>query len=205
MTKKLTSPQLKVELTREGIDAAKERDSSHCMIAEAVKTAFPGAAYVSVDLQTIRFSDPEKHLRYTYLTPRTAQIALVNFDQGRTPEPFAFRLGRGQVTRSGQQVTASRRLNGQGAGHRLTEEEAAKATEMLTAGASDSAIAKALGCSRSTANRHRNAMTLAKQTLVGGGHSDGGGPQIPDRIGGKTPPVTPFARRRQFGLRALER
>lgn len=200
--KKSSSPRLRVELTSEGIEAAKQRDSSHCMIAEAVKAAFPGAAYVSVDLQTIRFSDPEKHLRYTYLTPRSAQIALVNFDQGREPEPFAFRLSGGQVTRSGQSAGLSnRRPNSP-----LTKTEADKAAKLLADGASDTDIARAVGCSRSTANRIRNGESLAKQKLVSrGDNGPRSGPQIPERIGGKTPPLTPFARRRQFGLRALER
>jgi hypothetical protein len=46
------------------------------MIAEAIKQAVPRATNVSVDLSTVRWTDPEKKLRYTYLTPRAAQIAL---------------------------------------------------------------------------------------------------------------------------------
>lgn len=203
MTKKLTSPQVKVEVTAEIIAQATECDSEHCMIAEAVKAAFPGSTFVSVDLQTIRFSEPEKHLRYTYLTPRVAQIALVNFDQGRKPEPFTFQLRRGQVTRSGGR-TPKTAGNGGDPGRRITEEEEAKAGEMFSAGASTREVARELHCGAGTASRIRQRRELAKVKLV---QQTIGNPetQIPDRIGGKTPPLAPLARRRAFGLRALER
>ena len=106
------SPRLKIEVTEEIINAAVPRDSSHCMIAEAVSATFPDARRVSVDLQTIRFSDPRRGLRYTYLTPRIAQLALIQFDQGTLSEPFAFQL-------RGAQVTAMARPRGSG----LTEKE----------------------------------------------------------------------------------
>jgi hypothetical protein len=38
------------------------------------------------------FTDPKKNIRYTYLTPREAQIALINFDRGVMPNPFGFML-----------------------------------------------------------------------------------------------------------------
>lgn len=66
------------------------------MIAEAVKAAMPHARFVSVDLQTIRWSDPKKGLRYVALTPRVAQISLVEWDQGEIPSPFNFQL-RGAI------------------------------------------------------------------------------------------------------------
>jgi hypothetical protein len=71
------------------------------MIAEAVKVAVPGASKVSVDLQTIRFTDLEKRLRYVYLTPRQAQLALVSFDQGIHTDPFSMVLRGAQVVKVG--------------------------------------------------------------------------------------------------------
>jgi hypothetical protein len=62
------------------------------MIAEAIKAAVPGSRRVTVDLQTIRFNDPKRSLRYVYLTPRPAQEALIQFDQGVLPRPFNFTL-----------------------------------------------------------------------------------------------------------------
>lgn len=91
-----------VNVTQELIDRAEKRDSSHCMIADAVRAALPEAKSVSVDLVTIRFTDPAKNQRYIYLTPLTAQQALVDLDQGRHNEPFKFVLGKAvQVMEAG--------------------------------------------------------------------------------------------------------
>lgn len=100
--RKPRTPEVIVDVTQTEIDLAIPRDSGHCMISDAVRAAFPNAKSVSTDLQTIRFSDSVKGLRYTYLTPRIAQVALVRFDQGIPPEPFRFRLRRGQVSRAGK-------------------------------------------------------------------------------------------------------
>ena len=83
-----------VNVSKAVIDESLERDSSHCMIAEAIRRTFPKVRRVSVDLQTIRFSDYAARKRYVYLTPRAAQMALVQFDQGSKPMPFAFRLSQ---------------------------------------------------------------------------------------------------------------
>jgi len=95
------APRHTLTVTQEMIDYSVPADSGHCMVAEAVKSAVPNATYVSVDLQTIRYSDPSKGLRYTYLTPRTVAEALCAWDEGVKPEPWSFQLRGGQVTRSG--------------------------------------------------------------------------------------------------------
>ena len=88
-------------VTADVIEASVRRDSSHCMIAEALKAAYPSATFVSVDLATIRFSDPATGLRYIYLTPRAAQEALIRFDQGEKPEPFRIRGRAAQILPTG--------------------------------------------------------------------------------------------------------
>lgn len=85
-------PRVSCDVTQDIINAAIPRNSGHCVIADAVKEAVPEARGVSVDLQTIRWTDNEKQRRYIYLTPRVAQVALVKFDQGIPPEPFNFML-----------------------------------------------------------------------------------------------------------------
>src|SRR5215510_11021188 len=82
------SPKVLLKVTPRLVRDAVQANSGHCMIAEAVKEAVPGAKYVSVDLQTIRWTDTEKGKRYVYLTPRKAQFALIDFDQGEEPTPF---------------------------------------------------------------------------------------------------------------------
>lgn len=74
------------------IAEAVARDSNHCMIADAVKAALPNARFVAVDIQTIRYSDPKTKSRYIFLTPRSVQKAIIDFDQGDRPRPFQFIL-----------------------------------------------------------------------------------------------------------------
>lgn len=165
------SPRFRVVIDIDLIEISKERDSSHCMIAEAIRDVIPAAHSIAVDLQTIRFSLPEKRLRYTYLTPRIAQTALVQFDQGTTPEPFDFRLQGGQVT-----AMASRKSSN--AAPRSKERTPAQIASLKKA---------------------RKSAGLEKQRLAT--PTAGGG--VMRRVGGRTPPTTPFGRRRAFGLRAL--
>lgn len=102
---RITAPRLDVRVTQEIIDAAAVRDSSHCMIAEAIAAAHPTATYIAVDLATIRFTDEAAGFRYIYLTPRPAQGALLDFDQGAKPEPFTIHARAAQVVRTGKRRT----------------------------------------------------------------------------------------------------
>lgn len=79
-----------VEITQNHIDTAIPKDSSHCMISDALKESIPGATRISTDLATIRYSKDGK--RYIFATPRIAQIALLQFDEGVKMKPFRFRL-----------------------------------------------------------------------------------------------------------------
>ena len=174
MSKPEGSPRLAVDVTDEIIAAAVPRDSAHCMLAEAVRAAYPGAVRVSADLQTIRFTDPARGRRYVYLTPRVAQVALINFDQGNLPAAFKFRLRGAQVTMSGMTARREHRA----AAPRKPETERQRAQR-----------AAALGRAR--------LATVTPSARASG--------EVPARIGGKRPPLSTFARRRAFGLRALDR
>lgn len=125
------APRISITVSDYEIDHGIGRDSSHCMIAEALKANLPWAKYVSADLQTIRVSDVTKRERYIYLTPRIAQIALVQFDQGIKPKPFTFQLRRGHVVRiysnqvgqklSNQKASLRRQQGGAGRGRSIPE------------------------------------------------------------------------------------
>jgi hypothetical protein len=91
---------LRVHVTEALIDRATERDSRHCMIAEAIQLARPHFRGVMVDLQTIRWSNPRTRKRYICLTPENAARALVAFDQGDAIDPFSVSLRPIQVTDS---------------------------------------------------------------------------------------------------------
>ncbi len=88
---------LRVHVTQETIDRAIPKESTVCMIAEAIKLAFDGASNVSVDMQTCRVTDKKRGLRYIYVTPRAAGLALLQFDAGIKPEPFSMILKNGRV------------------------------------------------------------------------------------------------------------
>lgn len=86
------APVINCEVLAKHRDEAIRSSSNHCMIADAIKEQFPQYSHISVDLQTIRFSDPERGVRYIYLTPRVCQIALVLFDKGKKNKEFKFQL-----------------------------------------------------------------------------------------------------------------
>ena len=81
-----------INITEKEINEGLVADSRKCMIAEAVKACLPNVKNVSVDLATVRFTDKKTGSRYTYMTPRAAQQALVQFDNGQKPDPFRIRL-----------------------------------------------------------------------------------------------------------------
>jgi len=68
------------------------------MIADAIADKLPGVRNISVDMMSIRWSDPLKGWRYTYLTPKPAQGALIDFDMGIACEPFNFEVRGGHAT-----------------------------------------------------------------------------------------------------------
>lgn len=112
--KRPKAPRVVLDVTEEIIEDAIPRDSSHCLWADAVKAAWPDARRIAVDIQTIRFTDPKKGLRYIYLTPRAVQVSLVQFDQGVRPIPHSAQLRAGHVvavrTESGRGEKKTRSL-----------------------------------------------------------------------------------------------
>ena len=101
------TPSPILEITEEIIANAERRNSSACMIADTIKVAIPEASYVTVDLQTCRFTLLKQGLRFTYLTPSMGQSALVNFDQGDHTKPFTMRLRGGHATKAGRKKKAA--------------------------------------------------------------------------------------------------
>lgn len=81
-----------IDVTEEDIHKAVVAHSGACVNAEAIKRCLPGVKNVSVDLATIRFTEKKTGDRYTFLTPRAAQLGVVQWDQGTKPQPFQFKL-----------------------------------------------------------------------------------------------------------------
>lgn len=76
------SPAIQIAITQEQYDRAVQSDSGGCLIADAIRAQYPKLNHVSVDMATIRVTDPDRDQRYIYLTPPAAQHALLSFDQG---------------------------------------------------------------------------------------------------------------------------
>jgi hypothetical protein len=96
------APIVTCHVTKDIVATSVARNSNHCIMAEALKKALPHLKCLSVDIQTIRASDFEKGERYVYLTPRDCQVAIIDFDRGKTPKPFKFTLRAGQTIASGK-------------------------------------------------------------------------------------------------------
>src|SRR6516165_8567350 len=92
-----TFPKSKIRVTSEIIEQACRTNKRTCMISESIRNQLKGVTAITTDLMTVRYSDPEKGLRYIFHTPRTAQVALMRFDAGKPIKPFTFRLRGGQV------------------------------------------------------------------------------------------------------------
>lgn len=88
---------IKVEVKKEHIENSLERDSNHCMIADAIHDRLKWATFVQVDTQSIRFNNKKLGKRYIFLTPPDAQKAIILFDQGIKVKPFSFKLLQGYV------------------------------------------------------------------------------------------------------------
>lgn len=106
-------PSMNVTITEELVERAVQRDSHHCMIAEAIKEQNPHFARILVDLQTIRWTNTTTGKRYICLTPEEAAAKLVDFDQGRPIEPFSFAMRIVQATNAKPGARGRKKLDAQ--------------------------------------------------------------------------------------------
>lgn len=175
-SKSKTSPRIDIQVTQDVIDTAQRRDSSHCMIADAIQATVPDARYISVDLATIRFTDLAAGKRYVYLTPRPAQAALLAFDQGEKSEPFNFRIQSAHVLATGNARKARASLEPQ----------------------------QSPGSTSGTMPERRDGQSPPIGPLAGGAPTNRRDRRSTG-IGAGSPAAVRTGRRRQFGLRAVIR
>jgi hypothetical protein len=177
------APRIDFNVTQDVIDRATKRDSSHCMIAEALIEAYPQATYVSVDLATIRWTDEAAGLRYIYLTTPTAQRALLGFDQGIAVEPFHIRADCAQVV-----LTSGARKR--------------RAVENRRAGRKSDPV-KLMGRRGGDGGQLTESLSNAAVPTKVGGQAPGSGPLRADAKPVRK--VYPKGKRREFGLRRFTR
>lgn len=94
-------PYLNCNITQERIDTAKRANSAACPAANALGQDYPHFRHISADIQTIRWTDPAKGLRYIALTPRVLQQFILDIDQGKDPEPLSCQIRPGQIVQAG--------------------------------------------------------------------------------------------------------
>lgn len=197
------APKLSIDVSAETIKNSVRKDSRSCMIADSIKLSVPGATYPMADIQTIRFT--KDGYRFTYLTPRTVQWKLIQYDQGEEEiEPFRFQLRTGTTTRAGGRAAAKNKQPYQArtpAQHEATEKAMA-------------ASPKGFRADGEQPKRKRVRRESPAKLVLGPGTATSGIPQI---RGGRVPPVAPLAggpgisavipksAQRQYGLRAMDR
>lgn len=193
------SPKVDLQVTEDIITKAVRADSTSCMIADAVKAQVPGAKFVTVDLQSIRWTDPVKGLRYTYLTPSNAQGALVMFDQGFECEAFTVKLRGAHVTRARQLLPDVPELP------RNTNPEQREAARAKRAAFLEERKARAEVEGRTGKDGRVMGDPIINPegpTTLTSGFSSGS--SVPVRRGGGTPPSAALSgKMRNFGARSL--
>ena len=190
------APRENIRVTKVHMDHSSVKSSSHCMIAMAVKDAIPMATSIAVDIQTIRFSLPEKRIRCTYLTPRIAQTAIIQYDQGVMPKPFEFKLSGAHVTSMYTRVRESTPRQ------RLTERQRAAIDKALANNPNNIEGKRRKRAKSVDVADHPELTGEPKLIDLGDGHLPmvAGGSPLKHPI----PRVMAPGKRRAFGLRAMQ-
>jgi hypothetical protein len=194
----------RVEITIEQrhIDRAIERHS-HAAAAEAIKEQ-TGWKFVSVDIQTIRGSDPRKGLRFCFLTPHVVQHSIIlPFDAGEREncKPITFTMKPAFVTKSGKKRA-----------HTPSNDELAD-VNLRVARKQPHLPPSANRASWQERNRAASAVIVnggpeppkprRKPRVARAKVSAASKGSVPTTLGGKLPPQ--ILSRREWGLRALRR
>jgi hypothetical protein len=123
--------RFRIYVTKEILETAIKRDSHHCAVQMSIEDQIPWAKRITVDTQTIRFTDDRKKatgrwVRNWYLTPRVIQQYIVDWDAGKPVKPFSFLLkqptkvtcspmksgGNGRNNNSSSSIKLTTRKNG---------------------------------------------------------------------------------------------
>lgn len=211
-----TRPRVEIQVLQRHIDQSMQKNSSHCMIAEAIKETLPNAKFVSVDLQTIRWTDPQKGLRYVVLTPKLAQLQLIAFDQGDLDnlQPFEFEMRPRQVTKAGNRFRGhapddpippddAKAVNDGAVVQPVEGMQAAPVKAGFGAAQTEHGEAKTVNDKpvEAAAAAHKPRRTRVMRQRLDKPETPG---SIPVKLGGRTPPFS-ILHRREFGVCVLRR
>jgi hypothetical protein len=172
--------EISVEQTH--LDEALRANSSHCAIAAAIKEQVPDARHIAVDLQTIRWSNPKRGVRYVFLTPHVAQTdVIIPFDQGLECKPVSFKMRPAFITRIG----AKR--------NHTPEPEQLRGTGLKVA--DEKPERKLIPYAGKEPPKRKRRAKISRTKPDG---------SIPVSLGGRLPPVSVLSRR-EYGLRQLRK
>jgi hypothetical protein len=177
------SGRAEISVEQVHIDEALRANSSHCAIAMAIAAAVPHARRIAVDLQTIRWTDKKRGVRYVFLTPHVAQTeVIIPFDQGEACKPVTFKMRPAWVIKAGARYARHAPDADQlkGTGLKVAEEPSPERPLIPYAG-------------KEKPERKRRTISATKP--------DG---SIPVTLGGKLPPRSVLARR-EYGMRVLKK
>jgi hypothetical protein len=204
------------------------KNSSHCAIAFAIRDAVPDARHIAVDLQTIRWTNPKRGVRYCFLTPAAAQHnVIIPFDQGdrEACKPVTFRMKPAFITRSGAKRTHTPEPEQlRGTGLKVADEQPHLPPNRASGEAVRAFVSEVIGGPVEAPpdwqerNRARSAQIVngseaeaheaskkrkprQKRARISQTKPDG---TIPVTLGGKLPPHSVLSRR-EFGLRQLRK
>jgi hypothetical protein len=179
-----TSGRAEVSVEQKHLDAALRANSSHCAIAMAIADAVPNARRTSVDLQTIRWTDCKRNVRYCFLTPHVAQQdIIIPFDQGETCKPVTFKMRPAWVIKAGARYE-----------RQAPDPEQLRGTGLKPA--ADPSPERPLIPYAGKEKPERKRRTMISATKPDG--------SIPVTLGGKLPPRSVLARR-EYGMRVLKK
>jgi hypothetical protein len=187
-----------VQVTEQHIARALERDSSHCIIAMAIADALPHCRHISCDLQSLRWTDPVKRLRYTALSPHLVRDIIVNFDQGLRDKlvPCTFSMKPAIIAQSGKKRDTPTKQQLRGTGLRLAKDQPHVSTTWQQRHlAASAAIVNGSEAEANPPRRKRQPRALVSAVKNG---------EVPVQLGGR-PPGLSILNRREFGMRAIRR
>jgi hypothetical protein len=219
-----------ISVLEKHFEEAMAKNSSHCAIAFAIRDAIPDARHIAVDLQTTRWTNPKRGVRYCFLTPAVAQHSvIIPFDQGdrEACKPVTFRMKPAFITRSGARRNHTPEPEQlRGTGLKVADEQPHISGNNSAADrASPEAVREFVGALTGEPvpeppdwqERHRAASAMVvnggeveapkkrkprvARAKVSATKPDG---SIPVTLGGKLPPHSVLARR-EWGLRAIRK
>jgi hypothetical protein len=82
--------RIRISVTDQDIIRATRENSMRCVVARAIARTIPHAHSITVDIQTIRWTD--ENGRQIFLTPDSAASYVIAFDAGETIHPFSINL-----------------------------------------------------------------------------------------------------------------